>query len=219
MIKNGDFIKLHYTGKLSDGMVFDTTNAVDAKNAGMDGTRDFAPITICVGQHMLLPGLDEQLIGKDFGKHTIHLSPDKAFGKKDPKLLKIIPTEQLHAQQINPHPGLRLNIDGSYGVVRSTSSGRTIVDFNHPLASQEVTYDVELIEKVTDHTAQVKALLAPVGIPYESVTVTDESVVIKLPQLLPQPLMDALQKHIVSLTGLKTVTFEQGTAPVKQTKQ
>jgi len=214
MIQQGDFVKLHYTGKLSDDAVFDTTNAEVAKRAGLDATKAPGPMTICVGQGMLLRGLDEILIGKQAKESfTITIPAGKAFGKKDPKLLKIIPLNQLHAQEINPVPGLRLNIDGHYGVVRSVASGRVVVDFNHPLASQDVTYDVELLGLVEGLKEQVIALITPLGVPFEAVEVAEDKVTIKVPQIYPQPVMDAVSDRVTRLTNVSSVSFEQGKAP------
>src|SRR3989338_4515953 len=140
MLQKGDFVKINYIGKLNDGRVFDTTKPEVATKVGLQSDR-LHPITVCIGEGMLVRGLDAAMIGKD-SAFSITLPPEEAFGKKDPKLLKIVPTAQLHQHKINPHPGLELTIDGSYGIVRSTSSGRTVVDFNHPLAGQEITYEV-----------------------------------------------------------------------------
>jgi FKBP-type peptidyl-prolyl cis-trans isomerase 2 len=215
MIQKGDFVKLTYTGRLSDGAVFDTNDAAVAKKEGLAGTKEHKPITICVGERMLVQGLDDELVGRS-GTFTVTLKPEHAFGKKDPKLLRIIPTKQLLDQKIQPHIGLRLNIDGNYGIVRSVAPGRTVVDFNHPLASQEVTYDVNVLEIVDDLKAQVQALLVPLHL-HEEVTVQGDAVTIKLPQLLPKPLLDAIQNKITALTKIKTVSFEQGQQPARQT--
>lgn len=213
MIQSGDFVKLNFTGKLDDGAVFDTTIPEVAKTEGMEGTKTFKPIIICVGQRMLVPGLDTQLIGRQPGKFTVKLSPDESFGRKDPKLLKIVPTMQLVKQQINPYPGLRLNIDGNYGTVRTVSSGRTIVDFNHPLASQDVIYDVEVLEIVKDQKDQIMALLDGAGLPYKEVTAEGDNAVVKLNAMFPKPILDMLQNKITQLTSVKTVSFEQGKKP------
>ncbi|HIJ11552.1 TPA: peptidylprolyl isomerase, partial [Candidatus Woesearchaeota archaeon] len=84
MIAKGDFIELHYTGKLLDGSVFDTTDEAIAKESGIHSPRTkFGPTIICVGEKQLLPGLDAGLVGKKLGKHTIELQAQDAFGKRD----------------------------------------------------------------------------------------------------------------------------------------
>jgi FKBP-type peptidyl-prolyl cis-trans isomerase 2 len=211
MVQKGEFIQMHFTGKLRDGTIFDSTHPDISKQIG---SKRAGPVTICVGEHMLIPGLDEALEGKN-GKFSVTIAPDKAFGTKDPKLLKIIPTRQLLQQQIRPYPGLQLNVDGEYGIVRTVSPGRTVVDFNHPLASQEVTYDVEILGKIEDAKSQVKAIIDPIGLPYLDVEVEGTKATIKVPQMYPQPILTALDERIMKLTSIKTVSFEQGQPPAK----
>ena len=217
MIEKGDFVKLHYTGKLQDGRVFDTTDEAVAKANGLAGTRaTFAPVIVVVGERMLVPGLDDALQGKEPGAFTVHLTPDKAFGKKDPKDLRIIPQQQLRQQGIQPHPGMELNIDGQYGVVRSAGSGRVVVDFNHPLASQDITYDVQVLGVVTDPTEKVVAALDAAGVPHTGIVATASSCTIGLASLPPQPVLDAIHERVARLTGIGTVAFEQGAKPTKK---
>ncbi len=212
MIQSGDFIKIHYTGKLQDGIVFDTTDAAVAAKVGFEG-KNFKPVIICVGQHMLVKGLDAALIGKNVGKFSVHIPAEKAFGAKDPRLVRIIPVTQLHKQNIKPVVGLRLNVDGSYGVVRSVSSGRTVVDFNHPLASQDITYDVEVLAIVEELGVQIGSLLDAAGIPHRDIKVTGDHVSIMFAQMLPKQLLDALTDKFTTLTRCKTVSYESGERP------
>lgn len=211
MVKKGDFVKIHYTGKLADGVVFDTTRKDVADKEGLADTRSkFEPVTICVGEGMLIRGLDSALEGKE-GSFSATIQPEEAFGKKNPKLLRVVPTPQLNKQGIRPQAGMRLNVDGNYGVVLRTGGGRTVVDFNHPLASQEVTYDVEIVEKVTDAKEQIRSIFEGASLPLIDVSVEKDAATIKLPQLFPQPILDRLQERITQLTKVKTVSFEQGT--------
>ncbi len=213
MIQSGDFIKIHYTGKLQDGVVFDTTDAAVAARVGFEG-KNYKPVIICVGQHMLVKGLDAALIGKTVGKFSIHLTAENAFGNKDPRLVRIIPDAQLHKQQIKPTPGLRLNVDGKYGVVRSVSSGRTVVDFNHPLASQDVIYDIEVLAIVEEIGVQVGSLLDAAKISYKGIKVNGDNVTVMFAQMLPKQLLDALTDRFITLTECKTVSFESGERPI-----
>lgn len=206
-MKKGAFITVNYTGRVDD-VIFDTTDEKVAKEAGI--TREVKPVTICLGEGHVLPGLDQALIGKDKGKHTINLTAENAFGKKSTKNMELVPTPQLKKQGITPQPGMELEIDGKYGVIRSISGGRVIVDFNHPLAGRDVTYEVEILDTVTDAVGQIKTLLDIPRLPYDDVALNGESVTIKVPQIYPQPLMDAVQEKIVALTTAKEVSFEQG---------
>jgi FKBP-type peptidyl-prolyl cis-trans isomerase 2 len=213
MVKNGEFVKLNYTGS-SKGKVFDTTLPKIAKDAGISSRKEFKPVVICVGEGMLLKSLDKAIVGKT-GSFSIDIPAGQAFGKKNPELLKIVPEKQLHAQQIKPLPGLELNIDGKYGIVRSVSPGRVVVDFNHPLAGQDVTYDLEILNIVTDAKEQIEALLTPLGVPHLGISVEGTKALIKVPQMLPPQIMTALNERITKLTTVKTVSFEQGVKPKK----
>src|SRR5512136_2787450 len=89
VIKNGDFIRLSYTGKVGDN-VFDTTREDEARKAAIhNADASYGPVTICVGQKHVILGLDEELEGKEAGADgTVTVAPDKAFGQHDPKRVK-----------------------------------------------------------------------------------------------------------------------------------
>src|SRR6056297_514428 len=100
--------------------------------------------------------IDEFLIGKEVGKnYTIELTPEKAFGKRDPKQLQMIPLKVFYQHQINPVPGASFNFDGKIAKVLTVSGGRVMVDFNNPLAGKDVVYDIEVKRKVDDLNEQI----------------------------------------------------------------
>jgi len=218
-IQKGDFIELDYTGKIvEDNMIFDTTIPADAKKAGLihehaDGEEhhhhhhlheeDFKPVIVCVGQNHVLPGLDKKLEGLSFGKHEIKLSEDEAFGKKNSKLLKLIPVSAFKEQKINPHVGLVLNIDDAKGVVRSVSGGRVIVDFNHPLAGKEVIYTVSIHKKVDDAEQKIKAVLTMARLPYSDLKVEGTNASAKLAFELPKELVEPYLEDVKKITGVE----------------
>jgi FKBP-type peptidyl-prolyl cis-trans isomerase 2 len=161
-VKKDDFVELDYTGVLKDaGVVFDTTVADVAKKEGIfDPKMSYGPVSICIGQGQILPGLDSSLEGLEIGREKeLLLPPERAFGRKDGKLMKLVPTSVFRKQNINPMPGLQLNIDGAVGTVRTVTGGRTIVDFNHPFAGREVIYKVTIRRKLTDDKDKVRALV------------------------------------------------------------
>jgi FKBP-type peptidyl-prolyl cis-trans isomerase 2 len=221
-IKKGDFIELNYTAVLlDDNTIFDTTIPDDAEKAGMicdhnhgEGhnhnhthiTRDdFKPVKICVGESQVLPGLDEQLQGLDVGDHDIILGEENAFGKKDPKLLKLMPLSAFKKQKINPFIGLTVDMDGSRGVVRSVSGGRVIVDFNHPLSGKEVKYQVSILRKIDDVKEKVESMLSLIRLPHEGLSVKDKDVTISLPPGIPEHALEKLKDEIEKITGSKII--------------
>ena len=77
-IRKNDFIEIEFTG-LANGEIFDTTNKKDAEKMGIE-PKNIKPLTISVGNQMILQGLDEDLEGKETGKeYSIHILPEKAF--------------------------------------------------------------------------------------------------------------------------------------------
>ena len=213
-VQHHDFVELDYTGKLTDGTVFDTTDEKAAKEHHLHSPQwKYKPAVICVGEKQVLPGLDAQLVDKELGKeYTAALTPDKAFGKRDIKLVKVIPMNTFQQHKIQPYPGLRADIDGEMGLVTSVSGGRVIVNFNHPLAGKEVTYTFTVRRKVTEQKEKVAAFLSAVlRLPSEAlkVEVKDNAATVTLPGELPAQISTILAQKLVQLTGLKDILFKK----------
>lgn len=206
-ITKGEFVELDYDAYITeDHELFDTTRKDAAEKHHLHAHKEFKPVVICVGEGQTLPGLDQALEGAILGTHTIHLKAESAFGKKDAKLLQLIPRRVFKEQEVQPLPGLEINVDGQVGIIRSASGGRVIVDFNHPLAGKDVTYEVTINRKVEGKEERLKALLALLGMPYKSLGVEEDVATIAAGKLPPQ-LIDHLKKDFIRLTGLKDVQF------------
>lgn len=221
-IKKGDFVRVEYTGRLKDeGTVFDTTDAKVAKDAGIFSEKaEYKPITICVGEKHILPGIDEFIEGKDVGEHKVELPAEKAFGKKKAELLQMIPMSMFAEQKIKPVPGLQLNIDGSMGVVKTVSGGRVVVDFNHPLASKEVVYNLKIDKVVTDKKDQVEATLRVLlGLRDPKVELKEKKATITLPKLPPQILTELKKKIEELVEGIEIEFKEPSEKEVKKMEE
>ncbi|MBI4146202.1 peptidylprolyl isomerase [Candidatus Woesearchaeota archaeon] len=201
-IKKNDFVELEYTGRLKDSNeVFDTTDEKTAKESKIHAKNAiYQPIVICVGEGHLLKGLDEFLVGKDAGKFSVEIKADHAFGKKDASMLKMLPTNKFAEQGIKPVPGLRLNIDGYVGIIKSVSGGRTVVDFNHPLAGHDVIYELKVNKVVTDKKVQVESILKVLLGIRTKVEVAGNKAKVDIPKL-PAEILAELSKKVKELTG------------------
>ena len=158
-IKKNDFIEIEFTGKAND-KIFDTTNKKEAEqmNSEID-IKNIKPIVVSVGNQMLLKGFDDELEGKEINKkYSIHILPEKAFGKRDPSMIKTIPMRGFKEKNINPVPGMALQLDNYIAKVLSVSGGRVIVDFNNPLAGKEIDYDFKIIKKIDNTNDKINAL-------------------------------------------------------------
>ncbi|MFH1133659.1 MAG: FKBP-type peptidyl-prolyl cis-trans isomerase [Nanoarchaeota archaeon] len=208
-MKENDFIEISYTGMV-DGLVFDTTDEKVAQANGMfDPQHQYGPVIICLGRGHVLPGLDAQLMGKELGKqHQIFLSADQAFGRKRADLIQLIPTGKFRKEQIIPEPGLRVQIDGRMGLVKTVTGGRTLVDFNHPLSSKDVTYEVTIHRVVTDIAERVKAFFSRELGALPEVTMQESNATVKFPQTLPAEITDRIAETLKGMIPeLGTVTF------------
>lgn len=220
-IKKGDFIELDYVGRIKeDGRIFDLTSVDIAKKEGLyQEKQQYGPRIICVGEGQIVKAIDSYLEGKDMGTYTLSLEPEQAFGKKNAKLMKIVPVTLFHKQKIRPFPGLQINMDGFMGIVKTVSGGRVIVDFNHPLAGRNVTYELSVKRIVSDVKEKIKAHLHTLFGKDIDFTFVQGKLSIDFP--LPEPMQQQVTDHIKKvLSDVKEVTFSAKKEEKKQeTKQ
>ncbi len=155
--QKNDFIEIQFTGKIKDGEVFDSNVPEELKK--LNPNQNAEPFIFCLGQDMFLKGIENFLIGKEVGEYNIELNPENAFGLRDPSLIQMIPMKVFIEHKINPIPGTVLNFDNRIGKVLTVSGGRTMVDFNNPLAGKEVIYHVKILRKVEDLNEKIKSLI------------------------------------------------------------
>ena len=213
-VEKGDFVEIEYTGRLKENnQVFDTTKADVAKEADIfNENARYEPVIICVGENQIVKGVDEALIGKEAGNFTIDLVPEKAFGRKDPSQIQMIPGAKFRDQKIQPFPGLQLNVDGRLGTVKIVAGGRIMVDFNHPLSGKPVSYEVSLKRIVKETKEKIEAVLKMFSLIGE-ISVTENKATITMMQQLPDQVTNPLKETIKRLVKLDEVTFT-----VKETK-
>ncbi len=211
-LQRHDFVELDYTGKLTNGTIFDTTNEQIAHLSNLPHQHGslHSPI-VCIGEHQVLPGLDKDLEGKEVGQeYTVVLPPELAFGKRDIKNLRIIPMGTFKEHKVQPQPGLQVDVDGERGIVTSIAGGRVVVNFNNPLAGKEIIYNYTIKRKISDAAEKVKSFVSSMlGVPHDkmSVALHSEKAVVTLPTQLPPQLTDALATKLTELNVVKTVEF------------
>jgi FKBP-type peptidyl-prolyl cis-trans isomerase SlpA len=137
-----DRVKIHYTGKLTDGQVFDSSEGRD-------------PLEFKMGQGQIIPGLESGLIDLEINqKKTIEVACSEAYGEVRPELKQQVPKDRL-PQDINPEVGMGLVSKTPDGremqlVITEVSENSVEVDANHPLAGKDLIFDVELVEIVDE---------------------------------------------------------------------
>ena len=211
-VKEHDFVEIEYTGRLKeDNGIFDTTEEKVAKDNGIyDEHADYSPAVICIGEHNILKALDDQMIGRETGKeYVFEIGTDDAFGKKNAKLIQMIPTSKFRQQNIQPVPGLQLNIDGMYGIVKTVSGGRCLVDFNHPLAGKDIVYTVKINRIVDDGKEKLNALLkVHLHIKDAEIELKEESATIKSKHNVPKQAQEEFMKFVSkAIPSIKKAEF------------
>lgn len=136
-IKQGDTVRIHYTGTLQDGKVFDSSEGRE-------------PLEFAVGSGQIIPGLDSALPGMEVGdKKRVEVACEDAYGPVNPAMRQDIPREGIPAD-IPLDPGTQLQMQTPDGqalpvtVVEATDTTVTL-DANHPLAGEDLTFDIEVV--------------------------------------------------------------------------
>ena len=136
--KDGDTVKVHYTGTLEDGEVFDTS-------------KDKEPLEFQLGQGQLIPGFEKAVEGMEVGESTtVEIPSDEAYGELRDDLVINVPKDQL-PEDISPQIGMQLQVnqqDGQPIPVRITEIGDEdlTLDANHPLAGKDLKFEIELVD-------------------------------------------------------------------------
>jgi len=137
-IKKGDKIKVHYTGKLDDGTVFDSS-------------KEREPLEFTVGDGKIIPGFEEAVIGMQPGESkTIKIEAEKAYGPYREELVAEVEKTKF-PEDVKPEAGQQLQVKQENGqVIIVTVLGSTDthvkLDANHPLAGKDLTFELELVE-------------------------------------------------------------------------
>ncbi len=166
-MKNGDWVRIHFLGKIkATGDVFDASREADAKEHGVyEEEKKYGPSLVILGAGTMMAGVEKQLLGMKVGeKRSFDVAPKEGAGPRKPELIRVLPASKFMAKGMNPFPGMWVNIDNRNCKVISVTSGRVRVDFNHPLAGKELSYEVEITSEITDKKERIKALLDYYGL-------------------------------------------------------
>jgi FKBP-type peptidyl-prolyl cis-trans isomerase 2 len=139
-VKSGDKVKVHYHGKLTNGETFDSSEGR-------------APLEFEVGSGMVIKGFDEGVAGMKVGdKKTLNIPFDEAYGPKNPEMIIEFPKEKFPTD-MELEVGTPLVMTGGSGeqfqvVISQVKESSVMLDANHPLAGQDLVFDIELVEIV-----------------------------------------------------------------------
>src|SRR5690554_6421106 len=136
--KKGNRVKVHYTGKLQDGTIFDTS--VERE-----------PLEVTIGDGNMIKGFDKAVEGMEKGATVIaNIPPSEAYGERKADMMVEVPKAEV-PPNINPVVGQQLSIQQTNGqtmpvVVADVTDDKIVLDANHPLAGKDLTFEISLVE-------------------------------------------------------------------------
>lgn len=137
-VKNGDTVRVHYHGRLTNGDTFDSSEGRE-------------PLEFQVGAGMVIKGFDNGVLDMQVGdKKTVQIPVDQAYGPKNEELIMDFPKANIPGD-LNPEVGMDLQMSNAQGQVfpvKVAAVGTEFItlDANHPLAGEELVFDIELVE-------------------------------------------------------------------------
>ena len=215
-ISKNDFIEIEFTGRVKDtDEIFDTNIKEDAEKAELK-IKEFKPFILAVGHNMLLKGFDKELEGRETEqKYSSEFSPENAFGKRNPSLVKMIPLKVFHEQKIMPQAGMQLSMDGMVVKILSSSGGRVLVDFNNPLAGKSVVYDYKINRKIEDINEKINSLQDFFFRKKFDFALKEKDLVFKVDEKLSK-FIELMAKPFEDILGLKVKVEEIKEAPKEE---
>ena len=139
--QQGDTVRIHYTGKLDDGTVFDSSEGRE-------------PLEFTIGQEQVIPGFEKGVLGmKPADTRSITIEPDEAYGPYQDDMVFEVDRDRLPGD-MEPQIGMELRVRTPDDVmipvvIVDVTDDKVTIDANHPLAGRALTFDIELVEIVS----------------------------------------------------------------------
>jgi len=144
--KEGDKVKVHYTGRLKGGVFFDSSECAE-QECGCDAE----PLEFTIGEGEVIPGFEKGVIGMSVGEaKTFTIPVDDAYGKRNEEM--VVAVERSHVPaDMTPEVGMRLEVTQEDGqefpvVITEVTETHVTLDANHPLAGRDLTFEIKLVE-------------------------------------------------------------------------
>jgi FKBP-type peptidyl-prolyl cis-trans isomerase 2 len=206
-MQNNDFLRISFEAKIKEtGQKFDSSD----------------DIPIVVGGGYTLKSVEDALLEMNLGeKKTIEVPPEKAFGKRDTSLIKLIAIAEFRRHGTKPVPGMVVDADKMRGRVLSVSGGRVRVDFNHHLAGKILIYNLEVKQKIETQEDKIKALVEIfTRIKNKvSVKIIEKTAEVEVPPMINSVIKKRIADESMKFLGLEKVKFVEIFEKPKESKK
>ena len=210
---------MDYVGRIKGtNELFDTTKEEIAKKENAFNLKiKYEPASIIVGAGKIVKGVDEALLEMKVGeKRKIEIPPEKAFGERSSKLIKIVPQHEFKKQKITPFPGMPISMDNLRGRILSVNSGRVKIDFNNPLSSKYVIYELEIKELINDKEEKIKSICKYYGVNCSKISLEKDSIELTVDKDVQKKQKEMIINDAKKYLDVKKVKFSENLTNKKQ---
>ncbi len=161
-MNDGDFIKINFEMYVGDDKKLVSTNKeqLAKDNDIYDEKHHYREAVLIVGSEGLFNDINESFKSAEVGKeYEVTISPENAYGLRDPKNIKVHTVREFQRHEIDPVPGQEITLGNRRGRIISVTPGRVLVDYNHQWAGKSVYYKYNVIAKVDSDVEKVRALI------------------------------------------------------------
>lgn len=173
--KDGDFVRVEYTARrATDNSLVYTTIEKVAKEADLfNPDVRYGPQLVVIGKNNAIRGVENAVKSMSVGENKkVEIEPKDAFGERDEGMVNVMRVADFRERDMNPVPGMQVNIDGTIATIKSVNSGRVVVDLNHPLAGEKLVYEIKVVDKVDADPERIKAVAEHYSLKPDAVSVT-----------------------------------------------
>ncbi len=180
-LKEGDFVEIEYSiWRGSDNsLVLTTEKKLAEENKIYDKEFVYKPRLVIIGKDNMIKGVVDALKGMNVGENKkLEITPENAFGNRIQELVRVLPVSDFRKRDMDPYPGMQIEIDGAVATVMSVNSGRVMVDANHPLAGEKITCELKVLKKLENIDEKAKSILNQYGLTHEKLQTANKELTI-----------------------------------------
>jgi FKBP-type peptidyl-prolyl cis-trans isomerase 2 len=179
VFNDGDFVKIEYSAwRIADNkLIYTTSKSMAEANKIFDSEVKYVPQLIVIGKGSTIKGVEKTVMAMNLNEtKKVEIEPKDAFGEKSSELVKVISIADFKKRDIDPYPGMQIDIDGALATIKSVNSGRVVVDANHPLAGEKMLYEIKVVGKIDKDDERIKEIAGMCSLAPDSVSVNNGEV-------------------------------------------